>query len=187
MKYRYYRLLLPAILLFHLHLHAQTPDIKDKFEIEIDPVAYLLNGYSFHAIYNHNHFRFDTGIFGLEQPDALSGNKNYKAMSSGLGLKVNYLFRAGNSFYAGADIGLGKTKITADATGASDTNHDVNAGVHVGYRVFVFGKKESFLKGFYLTPWVGISYNHFYDKAKFEDYKEDKIGYFATFHVGYRF
>jgi hypothetical protein len=168
-------------------LKAQSLRSQNKIEIEIDPLAYVLKGYSFHFIYTHNHIRYDAGIFGLEQPKSLSGNKKFKAVSKGVGFKVNYQFKPLNSFYTGVDVGIGKTKVTSNITGDSDTNNDINIGIHVGYKVFPFAKKHNFLKGLYLTPWVGVSYNYFYNTVKFFDYKENPVGYFATVHLGYRF
>jgi hypothetical protein len=146
-----------------------------------------LNGYSIHVIYAHTNFRYDVGVFGIEQPTFLSGNKNYKATSNGIGIKVNYLFKPMSGFYTGLDITTGKTEILSKTNGDSDTNHDVAIGTHAGYRFFLFRKKEGFFKRIYLTPWLGISYDYFYDKAKFKDYKEQDISYFATVHIGYRF
>jgi hypothetical protein len=168
-------------------LKAQSSQSNNKIEIEIDPVAYVLKGYSFHLIYTHRHLRYDVGIFGLEQPKSLRTVKNYKAVSNGAGFKINYQFKPLNSFYTGIDVGIGKTKLTSNITGDSDTNNDINIGIHGGYKVFLFSKTHNFLNGIYITPWAGVSYNYFYTIVKFVDYKENPVGYFATLHVGYRF
>jgi hypothetical protein len=168
---------------------AQTDPLKFKktFEIEIDPIAYLLKGYSVHGVYNLNHFRFDLGVFAIETPGSLIGNKGYEIRSSGYGLKVNYMFDKVNGLYAGLDFGYGEVKATNSESSAADTGHNVSLGAHLGYRIFLFPKSENALQGIYLTPWAGVGYNHFYDEIKFNDYKDNRLGYFATFHIGYRF
>lgn len=164
-----------------------TLKFKKTFEIEVDPIAYILNGYSVHGIYNHNHFRFDLGYYGIETPGKLTGNEKYNIRSTGFGIKANYMIKKVNGFYAGVDLGYGETLATENETKLKDTGHTLSIGTHVGYRIFIFPHHRNALNGLYLTPWAGISYNHVYDKIKFTNYKDSKLGYFATFHIGYRF
>lgn len=181
------------LLLFFVFLATQTLaqtnalPFKKTIEIEVDPLAYLLNGYSVHGVYNHDHLRFDLGIFGIEQPAAVTGKKDFRVMTRGFGLKANYLIARVNGAYAGVDFGYAANEVTLKETGDRDTGHNLSAGVHVGYRFFLFPRRDNFLKGIYLTPWAGISYNHVYDRVKLGNYEEGNIGYFATFHLGYRF
>ncbi len=161
--------------------------IKKTWEIEVDPLAYLLNGYSVHGVYNHDHLRFDLGVFGIEQPASLTGKKDFKVMTRGYGLKVNYLIKRVNGAYAGIDFGYAANEVTARETAEKDTGHNLSAGAHLGYRFFLFPRQKNMLNGFYLTPWAGISYNHVYDKVRLNNYEEGNLGFFATFHLGYRF
>lgn len=160
---------------------------KRTLEFEVDPIAYLMKGYSFHGIYNHNHLRFDLGYYGIETPGKLTGNPGYNVRNTGFGLKVNYLITKVNGLYAGIDAGYGETVATVAGTELRDTGHNISAGVHAGYRLFLFPHQENWLSGLYLTPWAGLSYNHTYDNVKLDSYKTSKVGYFATFHMGYRF
>lgn len=178
-----------AISLLAARLQAQEGSLafKKTVEIEIDPIAYLLNGYSVHGIYNHQHFRFDLGYYGIETPGKLTGNENYHIRSTGFGLKVNYLIKKVNGFYTGVDMGYGETTATENDSKFEDKGHNLSLGGHLGYRLFLFPHQHNALNGLYITPWAGISYNHVYDKIKFANYKDSKLGYFATFHVGYRF
>lgn len=178
-----------ALTIISSHLMAQKDTIpfKKTFEIEIDPIAYVLNGYSIHGIYNHNHFRFDLGYYGIETPGKLTGNDGYNIRSTGFGLKANYMIRKVNGFYTGIDLGYGETVATSNESKLKDTGHNLSLGAHLGYRIFLFPHQKNALNGLYLTPWAGISYNHTFDKIKFSDYKDSKLGYFATFHIGYRF
>lgn len=170
-------------------LMAQNANLpmKKTWEIEVDPLAYMLHGYSVHAVYNHQHLRFDGGIFGIEQPAAITGKKDFRVMTRGFGLKVNYMIKRVNGVYAGLDFGYAANEVTVKETNAKDTGHNLSAGAHVGYRFFLFPRKSGFWHGLYLTPWAGISYNHLYDKVDLPDFDENNLGFFATFHVGYRF
>ncbi|MBS1636143.1 MAG: hypothetical protein JST26_09520 [Bacteroidetes bacterium] len=160
---------------------------KKTFELEVDPIAYALKGYSVHGIYNHNHFRFDLGFYGIETPGELTGNKGFTVRNSGFGLKANYMFRKVNGFYGGVDLGYGKTIATETESNLKDTGHNISVGTHIGYRFFLFPRQHNALHGLYLTPWAGISYNYAHDAITLGNYKESSLGYFATFHVGYRF
>lgn len=161
--------------------------IKKTFEIEIDPIAYVMNGYSIHGVYNYNRIRFDLGFFGIEQPSSITGNTDFKTMTTGFGLKVNYLLSGVRGTYAGVDIGYAENEVSNNTNEIKDTGHSISFGGHIGYRFFLFAKKENALSGLYLTPWAGLSYNLIYDEVKFENYKEGNLGYFATLHLGYRF
>lgn len=170
-------------------LMAQNEKLQFKrtLEIEVDPIAYVMKGYSVHGIYNHNHFRYDLGVYGIETPGKLTGNKDYQIRNTGFGLKANYMIGKVNGLYAGIDAGYGQTKATQNESKLSDLGHNISIGTHVGYRLFLFPNSRGPVSGIYLTPWAGISYNHTYDKIQLPGYKDSKLGYFATFHVGYRF
>lgn len=155
-------------------------------EFETDPIAFALKGYSFHRIQVVNRFRFDAGIFGIEQPSTITGNKGYTTMTRGFGLKVNYLFSGVRGLYAGLDCGYAANNVKEIEGGKMDKGHNLSFGAHAGYRVFLFPDKKNYLSGLYVTPWAGISYNYIYDKVKFAGYKESNMGFFATLHIGYR-
>ncbi|MBK9415441.1 MAG: hypothetical protein IPN61_18820 [Bacteroidetes bacterium] len=179
------------IILLMISQQAQAQSEKMNFnrtiEIEVDPIAYMLHGYSVHGIYNHDHLRFDLGFFGIEQPASITGNKNFTTMSTGFGVKANYMIGKVDGFYLGLDAGSIANKVTEKESKRVDTGHTLSIGGHAGYRFFIFKNVKSSWNGLYLTPWAGLSYNHIYDKVKLLNYKEGSLGYFATFHIGYRF
>lgn len=160
---------------------------KKTIEIEVDPIAYALKGYSIHAIYTHNRFRYDWGFFGIEQPAGITGNRDFTVKTTGFGLKANYLLQGVKGAYVGLDAGHATNTVSHKKSGQRDIGHNASFGAHIGYRFFLFPRNQSALSGLYLTPWAGLSYNINYDKVKLEGYKENSLGYFATFHIGYRF
>ena len=181
--------ILISLIFFVSELIAQPARPKQAFELEVDPIAYLLNGYSLHGIYHRNHLRFDLGVYGIEQPEFAHGNEGFEVKNQGVGLKVNYLFKDVQGFYAGVDGGYASTQATFNKTGEKDTGHSYSLGVHAGYRFFPFLRSDGFLKGLYINPWAGIGYSFIYDEVKFpaESFKENKTTFFPTIHIGYRF
>lgn len=165
---------------------AQTAVVKDHFEIEIDPIAYAMNGYSLHGIYNVDHLRFDIGAYGIEYGGEMRGGKGFSTMTRGIGVKANYLLRSVKGMYAGFDCGIAANNVTERESRQSDMGHNISVGMHAGYRLFPFAKQRGPLSAIYITPWAGISYEYVTDRVKFAGYRQNNIGYFATFHFGYR-
>lgn len=183
------RQLLMVLVLISQQAMAQnkTFEARKTIEVEVDPIAYALKGYSLHGIYAHKRLRFDLGVFGIEQPGSITGNKDFTTMTRGFGLKVNYIITGIRGLYAGLDAGYAANDVKDKNTMQTDIGHNLSLGAHAGYRFFLFPKKSNFLSGLYITPWAGISYNHVYDEVKLTGYKEGNVGYFATVHIGYRF
>lgn len=55
-------------------------------EMEVDPIAYGLEGYSFHLNLAGEGARFDMGVFALELPED-KDNPNYTVSFEGAGIK----------------------------------------------------------------------------------------------------
>lgn len=172
-------------------VQAQTsaPSRPRTWEVEVDPIAYLLKGYSVHGIYQPGRWRFDAGLFGIRAPESFHGNKGYTSDMRGYGLNAHYLIRGAKGLYTG--VGTGHSRIIARHrdTGATDTGHSVGVGAEVGYRIFLQKREDGSPTGFYLSPWVSVNYDVHYDKIRFADlaYKQSNWGFFPTVHVGYRF
>jgi hypothetical protein len=162
---------------------------SQRFEAEVDPIAYALKGYSLHGIYVKNHFRTDLGVFGIEQPEGYSGNKGYKVKSDGVGLKVNYLLDKKEHWFSGLGVGYANNKIVQEETQQSARQGVVSVGAHIGYRWFLLGKKENAWHNLYLTPWMSVDYNMPLQSVKFESegYSQKAFSIFPTVHIGYRF
>lgn len=168
--------------------NAQRHPSSDRFEVEADPIAFILNGYSFHVGYTMGHLRFDAGVFGIKQPDFTLENKLFSVFSSGGGLKVDYMLRRNRGLFFGLQsdyvtdkIGLKSDEITQSVSG-------VTLGLRTGYR-FMFGKQERQFKGLYLVPWVGLihSLNPSVVTKSGHTYTQASWSIFPTIHLGYRF
>jgi hypothetical protein len=168
---------------------AQEKVFKNSWEIEVDPIAYALDGHSLHVIYHTGRWRFDAGSYGIKVPEGLQANKGYRLRNEGFGVKANYLLQGLNGFYTGIGIGYSDLEATFKETGEKKKGNSIGAGVNVGYRVFINKEKEGNRKGLYLTPWVGINYNFYPKEIEFSnrEYKQEAVEFFPTVHIGYRF
>ena len=178
-----------AFFLTVLAVRAQEKKIKNTWEIEIDPIAYVLKGYSAHGIYQHNHYRYDLGVFGIEQPESYHGNKGYSLMSLGFGTKVTYLIKGIPGFYTGLGSGIAFHEAQNTTTNEKADGASASIGVILGYRLFFKNVKSPDLKGFYITPWASFDYNYHFRKIDFAnyDFEMKTFSIFPTIHLGYRF
>lgn len=171
-------------------LVAQKQQPKSSFGVEIDPIAYILNGYSVHGVYQPvGRLSFDAGIFGIEEPAFYSDNKDFKTMHRGVGVKIHYHINGFTTkgLYVGLGSGYSTTEATHKESKAKVKGHRLDAGIHAGYRFFMFKNNNG--KGLYLTPWVSLDYQLYQDKIHFEQaaYKQNNLSVFPTVHIGYRF
>jgi hypothetical protein len=161
---------------------------KTGFEIEADPLAYVLKGYSLHAAVTYNNFRTSIGTFAIDQPDFFTGNKAISVYSSGFDLKTDYLFKKINGMHAGLQVTYGKERIGLKTGGDKQDLWGMNIGARIGYR-FMFGKPENNYQGFYINPWIALIYSP--DPKNItkgvEEYRQSSILLFPAVHVGWRF
>lgn len=169
---------------------APSQDSEQKhFEIEIDPLAYLLKGYSLHTAVTYSGVRTSLGIFAIKPPTFLLQNDAFSVYTSGFDFKTDYLFGDIRGFYAGLQLTCSKDRIELrDGKEGKVDLWGLNIGVRTGYR-FMFGKKENQYKGFYFTPWVAIIYNPFAKTIQYETHEYSQANWvpFPTFHAGWRF
>ncbi|HNV27502.1 MAG TPA: autotransporter domain-containing protein [Cyclobacteriaceae bacterium] len=159
-----------------------------RIEMEIDPIAYVLKGYSLHGIYVKDRIRTDLGVFGIMQPEGYGGNDGFQVRSQGFGLKVNYLLNEKETWFGG--IGTGYTNNTIKLKESSETQKQnaVSMGVHLGYRWFAFKNTDNAWKNLYIAPWFSVDYNHPLKEVNFigGEYKQKAISFFPTIHIGYK-
>ena len=151
-------------------------------DIEIDPVAYALGGYSVHGGIGWRRFRVDLGAFGMELPEWAHKNEGFSARFGGYGMKVQYFLmdRQGGPFL-GASAGVLLPVVTLKDTEFAATFRQFNAGLQAGWRVEIGA-------GFFLTPWVGVDYNFGAPEITLmeQTYEHQQWTFFPTVHLGYR-
>lgn len=157
-------------------------------EIEADPIAYILSGYSFHLAYTFPDVRVSAGIFGIDNPDFLLNNDAFSVFSSGYDIKADYLFGQLKGFFVGTQITYGKERIELKEARIQNDFWDVTFGLRGGYR-FTFGKARNNYKGLYLVPWIALTYTPGAETVQMggEEYSQAAWAPFPTVHIGWRF
>jgi hypothetical protein len=176
-----YRSLLVAALatLLACDAPAQSP----QWDVEIDPAAYALHGYSLHVGLNSGHMRYELGAYAADVPRWMHGNKGFDASMRGVGAKLHYYFgETHEAWFAGIGFGPSRERIEHRASSDTTTRTLYGAGVEAGYRFRLGG-------GFYATPWAGLEY---LPRARDvtldgERYADKRVLPFAAVHVGYAF
>jgi hypothetical protein len=170
-------LLIFCLVIFRPKVYSQNLDV------EVDPVAYLLDGYSFHVGLNTASVRYSVGLFSLGVPESFHGNSDFEHSFSGGGVKVNYFFRNTNyGFYTGIGTDMIFSTFELKETGNTEEKTQFNISANIGYRLRI-------TKQLYINPWLGISY--WLNTSDFEIenkvFEQSPLGLFPTVHVGWRF
>jgi hypothetical protein len=92
-----------------VQVHAQSH--FNYFEVEADPIAYILNGYSLHGVFVSHRIRTDLGVFGIQQPEGYGGNRGFQVYSKGVGMKVNYLLGNKHKWFSGLGFGYSHNNV----------------------------------------------------------------------------
>jgi hypothetical protein len=159
---------------------------RAQMEIEVDPVAYALKGYSVHVgEVMGEKSRVQVGAFGYEIPKFYGGNDDFSRRGNGVTVKYDRFLgrRRTKGLFVGLDGNFTRTRYTLDATGEKTYRNDVTIGLRVGYR-FEVGSH------LYVTPWFSCGYVFnpgppvVIDGQRFD---RNSFGFFPTVHVGWRF
>ncbi|MFA7326358.1 MAG: hypothetical protein CVV25_01980 [Ignavibacteriae bacterium HGW-Ignavibacteriae-4] len=171
-----------------LNVLAQKNPEDSNFEVEIDPIAFALQGYSFHGIYLNSRIRTDLGVFGIMQPVGFNGNEGFQIKTQGVGVKVNYLLTENETWFTGIGLGYSTNRINLLESSEVQNQKIIGIGAHLGYRWFMFENASNALRNLYLAPWFSIDYNIPINDVSFEtkNYNQQIISFFPTIHIGYK-
>ncbi len=155
-----------------------------QWEVEADPIAYLLKGFSGHLARQvaHGAGRLQVGVFGVEVPEAWHGHDGVSQRARGVTAKADYFFRGHpGGLFVGADGAYTRTRYRHDATGSQVTTNGGSIGPRVGYR-FNVGNR------LYITPWVSVSYLFNTEDVVLAGQRLEQKRYlvFPTVHIGWR-
>jgi hypothetical protein len=130
---------------------------QKRVDVEVDPSAYALNGYSLHAGYWVDRLRLNLGAFSLDVPEDVHGEKGLDVTFHGYGLKAQYFpfaegfpYASRSGCFLGLDGGVVKRLVRDPEAGESSYRNLYGGGAEAGWR---FQSSQ----GFYITPWVGIA------------------------------
>ena len=158
-------------------------DTRLHVDVEIDPTAYVLGGYSLHVGIGWRRVRADLGAFAMELPGAFLPSDDFAVSFNGFGAKLQYFpFAEQRGAFVGADAAM--TWQLAQRVGADLAVRDrqIALGVNAGWR-FNLGDH------FYVTPWLGVSRVLGARDATLggSRYEPMRTVVFPAVHIGYRF
>jgi hypothetical protein len=120
-------------------------------DLELDPTAYVLGGYSIHAGLAFRYVRLDLGAYAMTVPELVHKNEGFVASFDGYGVKVQvFPFAEQSGAFVGIDGGVTRSLVRLKGTELAARATMVGVGVDAGYRFDLVG-------GLYATPWVGVS------------------------------
>lgn len=152
-----------------------------RFDVEVDPIAYALDGYSLHVGVGRGRYRLDVGNFALWMPQALHGQEGFDARFGGFGVKLDaYLDPAQTGGFVGLESAYTLVSAVDERSGEQGMGRGVSAGARVGWRFDIAG-------GLYVVPWVGVGYRFGEElTAGGRTFAMSPWSVFPTIHIGYR-
>jgi hypothetical protein len=170
-------------------------------DVETDPTAFILSGYSLHAGVGYGPFRLDLGGFAMQMPEFMHGNAGFRAKFAGAGAKLQYFFSAvgeARGAFVGADAGVARLSVEREDSGRRAERTVSSVGVQVGYRFILSSRTHSarekptyrpFEGAFYVTPWIGVGYLFGTTpiEADGKSFNLSPVSFFPAVHVGYGF
>lgn len=168
---------------------------KTKISVEIDPVTFGFNGYSFHLRVqpkNCEHLLIGFGLYAMDMPEVFvdfnptNKGKGWESrINKGFGLFAEHHFKEVNQkWFVGAQASLQEFKIENISIqgNAKHTN-----GLVMAYGGYSF---QPFNFNLYIKPWAGIGYTSKLSGKNTlggSEYDISPITMFATLHIGYTF
>jgi hypothetical protein len=156
---------------------------KPRLDVEVDPIAYALSGYSAHLGVTWKRLRLDVGVFALEIPETLHGTDGVDVWGHGFGAKLDYyITQRDTGLFAGVQLSRMTEKLTDRATMEEHSASHITIGARIGYR-YEFGR------GFYVLPWLGVDVSMSSRDQRVADksYEPGAVLLFPTVHLGKRF
>lgn len=157
------------------------PD-RVSLDVELDPLAYVFEGYSVHAGVRWWNLRFDLGAFGLTVPDAFSTNEALEERFDGFGVKVDYRFAKGRWIpFAGVSLARALLHVSPHDSETSETTWQTLPAVRAGLEIAIAA-------GFYAAPWVSLGWaisDHSITHVGTTPYEPRTWQVFPTVHLGW--
>jgi hypothetical protein len=158
-------------------------EAQSRWDIEVDPLAYVFKGFSVHVGYQVQKVRYDAGVFALEEPASLHKQQNFIHRGVGAGLKADYLFKSYEGAFVGISISSAQHTYTYVPEDTDVHRFELSSSLRMGYR-FVLGKH------FTIVPWGDIGYvlnNPELVIISGETFPTHRFKYFLTVHFGWKF
>lgn len=150
-------------------------------DLEVDPLAYALDGYSVHAGVRVQRLRFDLGAFGLTVPKLFATNPDLDERYDGYGVKIDYRLADGRWVpFVGVSGSRVLLRLTEERSGLALAEWRASFAVRTGLEIDI-------VAGFYLTPWVSLGYELPSSRLTLgrEVYERSPWRIFPTVHLGW--
>ena len=156
-----------------------------QWEVEADPTAYALKGYSVHVAHTlwDGKSRLQFGAFGAETPEWVHGNEGWTENSRGVTFKLDYYpLQRLRGLFVGLDSNYARVRYKLQETGESRHENIVGLGPRIGYR-FDVGEH------LYFSPWVSLDYQFGAKDINIsgKTFEQGRLSIFPAVHVGWRF
>jgi hypothetical protein len=151
-------------------------------DVEIDPTAYALSGYSLHVGLGWKRLRLDLGAFAMELPSIVQDNDDFDVSFDGFGAKLQY-FAFGEQVggFIGVDMAVARPLVERNGSDLAHRDTETSMGVNAGWRFDLVGD-------LYVTPWIGVGYSFDAEDVTLDGarYEAQRVTVFPAVHVGYR-
>ncbi len=106
-----------------------------NYDVEVDPIAVALRGYSLHLGLSDLAFgRFDLGVYGMKFPASIVPSEKFKASFTGFGAKWDFVPTAETGLFYGIETSRNSIRATLIETSESVVSTEITAGGPVGNR-----------------------------------------------------
>jgi hypothetical protein len=161
----------------------ERPDERAvRVEVDGDPAAYFVDGYSLHVAVVGAWQRIDLGCYAVDEPGFLHGNEGWDVSLRAWTLGWEHFFSGDDGFFAGLSVAVAVRTYALAGTTLAVERHQLLVGPHVGWR-FMLGAH------FYLEPWLAVQYAYRGDAVTLDGRRFDDRPYvvFPTLYAGWRF
>lgn len=158
------------------------PESRFHADLELDPTAYALDGFSLHVGLGWNALRVDLGVFGLHVPEFVHRQADFDVAFDGYGVKLQYFpFSAQRGAFIGVDAAYSRSRVYLRGTQLTARDNQFALGVNAGVRV-------DLVAGLYVTPWLGVGYAFGAEDLSLagRTFSPNPLIVFPAVHLGYR-
>lgn len=169
---------------------------RSRISLEVDPLTFILKGYSFHVRYQpmfSERFLIGLGTYGMDLPDQMI-DLNGLNRDQGWEVRIRnawllyaewYANEANNGWFIGEQIGFQSFNVSLDREVSGSTQfNNLLIMTYGGY------SWHPYKGSLYIKPWIGLGYTDKVDGVNEVGpmtYHVGPLSGFFTFHVGYVF
>ncbi|HET9239137.1 MAG TPA: hypothetical protein VFO10_17895 [Oligoflexus sp.] len=170
-----------TVLPFLLASQASAESSRIQWDVEVDPIAYAMQGFSVHLGLSPAYGRWDLGVYGMKLPSDVVDNDNFEASFRGAGVKWDLKRADERGWFLGIEGGWSEQKFVHIPSSEELKLNEYSYGVRGGYRFIISSVT--------ITPWLGLGYSPNTDNIVIagDELKRSRYTVFPTVHIGYLF